>query len=95
MKKPIALGFTNHVVHWTMLGLQFGYPECCVGEFVIHAVKGTYETRGTRKLNGTGYVPCIKCNELPEEQLIATIESRRMPHVKEPFSKSIKVKKIS
>lgn len=77
MKKPRALPFTNHVFSWTIQGMEFGYPPCCIGEFIIHTIKGTCKERGTRKLHGTGYVPCVKCDELSEGTLLATIEHLR------------------
>lgn len=92
-KSPKALNDTNRIVSWTIMGLQFGYPPCCVGEFIIHNIRGTWRTRKDRQFYGTGYVPCVKCNELPAEQLLAYINSNRQVETsfpEEPIVKRIK-----
>lgn len=82
-KKLRSVNHSNHIVHWTMAGLEYGYPICCIGEFVIHAIKGTSEHREKRKFNGTGYVPCVLCNEKTEAELLAYIAAHRQ--YKKPF----------
>lgn len=80
MKKlPRALPYTNYILNWVILGMEFGYPPCCIGEFVIWAIKSDKEIakRSSRKLCGTGYVPCVKCNEKSDVELIAEINERR------------------
>lgn len=84
MKKlPRAMPFTNHIVHWTFMGVERGYPPCCIGEFILWAIKSPkeIEKRPDRKLHGTGFVPCIKCNCKSEEMLIAEINRFRSPEL--------------
>lgn len=76
-KKMCKLDHTDRIVAWTMHGIDFGYPSCCIGEFVIRCIKNTYKDRETRQFDGTGFVPCIKCNELPEADILAFIEANR------------------
>lgn len=66
------------------LGEWFGYPECCIADFlgfVLAHMKGEEPKREVRKLNGTGYVPCPTCNKKTEKELRAVINSNR----KEPL----------
>lgn len=61
-----------HQLSWTLHGVFFGYPPCCIAEFVA-----TFE-RTHRKLNGTGYVPCKQCNaRYTSQQLIERINLHR------------------
>lgn len=63
------------------MGRYFGYPECCIADFVRHILKyreGKADGREKRKLHGTGYVPCAKCNRKSERTLIATIRKNRI-----------------
>lgn len=76
-KKSPDLHYTDHVVSWTIQGLMYGYPPCCIGEFVICAVTNTCENRDARKFNGTGFIPCIGCNKRSETELLADIAKRR------------------
>lgn len=58
---------------WTIRGRYYGFPECCIESFLtLSHVSGP-----DRKLDGTGYVPCLKCNEKSEEELIQIINSNR------------------
>lgn len=66
-----------------MRGLQFGYPPCCVGEFVIRNIKNTHGERERRKFHGTGYVLCVKCNQRSKAELLSYIEANR--HFPKPF----------
>lgn len=61
---------------WAYKGWYYGYPDCCVGEFIANAVKGISETK-PRKFHGTGYVPCTKCNKKTEKQLLKKIAKNR------------------
>lgn len=70
-------------LRFTGLGLYFGYPQCCIDEFVKGFIAGTGFKRKKRKLNGTGYVPCAACNKKSEKQLLKTIATNRK-HA-EPF----------
>ncbi len=65
------------VVTWVINGLYLGYPECCIGEFVHEFLNYPNRTRPKRKLCGTGYVPCEKCNKKSVKQLIKFIAAHR------------------
>lgn len=73
-------------------GGNYGYPQCCIDSFCsdlsdIHRLMS--EERGTRKLTGTGYIPCVDCNEkYTVEQLIDNINTNRDSSI-EPFHKNI------
>lgn len=56
------------------LGLHYGYPQCCIIEFGANL--GTVDN-SHKKLWGTGYVPCDKCNTKTEQQLIEEINLNR------------------
>ena len=59
---------------WKTLGVYFGYPECCIEAFLTE----DFSIRPTRKLSGTGYIPCAKCNEkYTEEELTENINKNR------------------
>lgn len=64
-----------------VFGTFFGFPECCIKSFY------TMEHIGGpgRKLTGTGYIPCLKCNEKTEEELIAVISENRVCKTPFPF----------
>jgi len=63
-----------------ILGRHFGYPECCIEEF------GSVKNTG-RKLNGTGFVPCVACDEKKtSEELINEINERRKHALPFPHS---------
>lgn len=75
-----ALNYTNHIVDWTMRGITYGYPPCCVGEFIIRCVKNELK-HPKRKFHGTGYVPCVKCDTLSEQELLEYITANRDPEL--------------
>lgn len=73
-------------------GGNYGYPQCCIDSFcddLSDISKLMSEERGTRKLTGTGYIPCVDCNEkYTVEQLIDNINTNRDSSI-EPFHKNI------
>lgn len=73
-------------------GDNYGYPQCCIDSFcddLSDISKLMSEERGTRKLTGTGYIPCVDCNEkYTVEQLIDNINTNRDSSI-EPFHKNI------
>ena len=77
MKKPKALNHTDRVLSWISQGMRYGYPPCCIGEFVIHWIKDTCHTRKKRKFDGTGFIPCIKCNTRTKRALLKELAARR------------------
>ena len=44
---------------WYVFGKYYGYPDCCIAEFESLGHIGKRD----RKLTGTGYMPCEKCNK--------------------------------
>ncbi len=81
MKKPKSMSFLDQ-------GLYYGYPPCCISEFIQFVVSftcGFPDKRGKRKLHGSGYVPCIICNDKSTEELLAYIETNRQ--CEKPFTK--------
>lgn len=79
----------SNVTHYVCMGMSFGYPPCCIGEFVMSMMDGSYESRESRQLCGTGYVPCIKCNTKSRRALINAI-NRRRPDNQVPFDLVVK-----
>ena len=69
------------VFNWVIQGMQFGYPPCCIGEFVQYglASQNVLRQRGKRKFHGTGFVPCKDCNNKSVESLLARINEYRDP----------------
>lgn len=60
------------------LGSMYGYPKCCITEFIVATQSGYYLFRGERKLNGSGYIPCLHCNaRYTSQELIDNINARR------------------
>lgn len=71
---------------WTIRGRYYGFPECCIQSFLTLSHVGGPD----RKLDGTGYIPCLDCNEKSEEELIAQITANRKSRL--PFPKTEKDK---
>jgi hypothetical protein len=67
---------------YTIMGRFFGYPECCIKDFI----RIDNKNKGPRQFHGTGFVPCIKCNKLSASEIQATIERNRL--CPEPFPNS-------
>lgn len=60
------------------LGRKFGYPDCCISEFIYCIASRTIHRRETRKLAGTGYIPCYECNsKYTEQELVDNINKNR------------------
>lgn len=68
---------------WISNGIYFGYPTCCIAEFITEVNSGAYKKRNRRKFNGTGYVPCKACNRQPKAVILMEIEQSRI--CKTPF----------
>lgn len=61
-----------------LLGLKFGYPKCCISEFIYCIEYRVIHLRKTRKLSGTGYIPCKECNsKYTEQELVDNINKNR------------------
>jgi len=70
------------------LGRKLGYPECCIAYFAVRSIAFYFgkliPIPDDTKLSGTGFVPCVACNETKsEEQLLAEIARNRQVNV--PF----------
>jgi hypothetical protein len=59
------------------LGLFFGYPWCCIVDFMFYWSTDAVRPDEQRPLHGTGYVPCRECAKKSEEELLAIIAARR------------------
>lgn len=63
------------------LGLWLGYPMCCVNYFykrMVHFKTGIpIKDVVHQELDGTGYVPCEACSQLPADTLVERIQSAR------------------
>lgn len=80
--------FTGYI-KYEIRGLLLGYPPCCINGFIDH-VKSleSIVDKEPRKLDGSGYLPCIECNsKYTEEELIQNINAVRHSHFK-PFPNS-------
>ena len=56
-------------------GRYFGYPDCCIDAFTRFEHLG----QPKRKLHGTGFVPCLVCEESKTiDQLKEEIERNRL-----------------
>lgn len=63
---------------YLLLGKKYGYPECCINEFITYSNLRTHSKFLDRKLHGTGYKPCLACNnKYSENELIANINKNR------------------
>ena len=61
-----------------IFGIAFGYPECCIKHFHKRQFDGTLFDEPNKKLLGSGYVCCNKCNDLlPEKEMEDAINKRR------------------
>jgi hypothetical protein len=62
------------------LGTYFGYPSCCIDEFIAYALDSdnlNRPTRPRRQFHGTGYVPCAACDTKSRDALLETIAKNR------------------
>lgn len=42
--------------YWTRLGKYFGYPDCCIKDFIKHGSDQTVDQWAVHR--GTGFIPC-------------------------------------
>ncbi len=70
---------TEQQLWWMEMGLQRGYPMCCIEAFLVGEQKrgGFFE--------GTGFVPCSCCYDRTPEDLISTIDTNRQIDHTFPF----------
>lgn len=72
----------NQILANIKRGKEFGYPDCCILEFVEGMVKmfsGSPKVLSKDlKLMGTGFVPCANCNNTKsEDELVDEINLKR------------------
>ena len=90
----------SHNSHMQMLaniklGKEYGYPDCCILEFVENTIKLFSDIPNVKpkdfKLKGTGFVPCTSCNNLKsEDMLVDEINSKRNTLKHGYFSKNMR-----
>ena len=61
-------------LRWKALGKHFGYPECCVDEFLATTCQATKDQFPVGPWHGTGFIPCLRCADsaIAFDQFIAT-----------------------
>lgn len=82
-------------MNFIQMGEYFGYPKCCIAEFIEFVLSRGTIKREKRKLNGSGYVPCAKCNKLTKQQLIRNIQTNRKHNEPFPIARSFNPKKAA
>lgn len=63
-------------------GAMFGYPECCVSWYHNRNMI-SFEIERKSVWNGTGYVPCPECSQVPKEEQLKRINATRITPI--PF----------
>jgi hypothetical protein len=75
---------------WRVWGKWYGYPSCCTDEMLHHytrEVQKEYgESNNHRKLIGTGFIPCSKCNKMTIRQIEDKITLDRLSKARFPSS---------
>ena len=67
----------EQINHWRMVGTRLGYPLCCIIAFTNKPLAS--ERDWPNPWEGTGYVPCPRCAQVPMLQTMGRINSRRDP----------------
>lgn len=77
--KTISYG-THTLREEVLQGKWYGYPRCCIREYIRDNFSDYKDdTRLGRKLIGTGYIPCSKCNsKYSTQELVDNINKNRM-----------------
>lgn len=71
--KPNPL--SQYITIWVINGIYYGFPQCCINEFVYNCLKNIQIKK--RKFHGTGYVPCSKCNKKSKKEILKHITAHR------------------
>lgn len=74
-----SMEINNRTLHWMLLGIGLGYPTCCIKSFLglSHITDPTI-----RKLEGTGFIPCVHCNETKTTgEMVDEINRARNPNL--------------
>lgn len=58
-----------------VLGKYLGYPSCCINDFMKNFGRKKVISR---KMSGTGYIPCVNCNKKTEKELLLEINNKRI-----------------
>jgi hypothetical protein len=62
---------------WIFHGLNYGYPPCCVREFI--SGQWNYAERNKGPWMGSGFVPCAECQPDAREDFIRFVQERILP----------------
>lgn len=74
-----CIHFTGQRSQWVWYGRWFGYPSCCIDAF-----RDVRRRSVDSVFDGSGFVPCKKCDETKtQHQLLEEISNRRI--AEEPF----------
>ncbi|WP_338854197.1 hypothetical protein WE348_23185 (plasmid) [Alteromonas macleodii] len=77
------------VQKFVCIGRNFGYPSCCIKDFVIGMDWRTdIDVSPVTGWEETCFIPCVKCRENPKAELIQMISNRR--NVVDAFPSSAK-----
>lgn len=63
---------------WMMLGLQLGYPPCCIAAFV-RGEQLAHDYEIPAEYHKTGFVPCRECAAVKPSIVIEYIQNHRHP----------------
>ena len=78
--RTLAWDALPSVIYWAVAGLLYGYPLCCVQDFVARATGKRDVHTDPRPLHGTGFKPCAHCAAefaSEPEALVAIITAQR------------------
>jgi len=68
-------------------GVLYGYPECCIQWFHGRTMLDIHDHQPTA-FDGTGFIPCPKCRERDEAEVLNDIASRRVTPIPFPDGES-------
>lgn len=85
-------------ISYVKIGKLLNYPPCCIKSFNLtngllsfsDAEKRRYESS---TLDGTGYIPCLKCRQKEASYLLARINKKRNKKIGKlkPYFKKVKI----
>ncbi len=88
---------SEDVGHFVVKGVQFGYPECCIKEFIENRCIPIYNGKIPKEQvlinNFSGFIPCIKhakqvkSGKITLSSLIQPYRSKELPKFKEIWDK--------
>ena len=85
-------------ISYVTLGTFFNYPPCCIKSFNLDGGLLSYNDGDKRRyesslLDGTGYVPCLKCRQRESIYLLSRINKKRNKKTGKlkPYFKKVKI----